>query len=421
MKFKKKTVLLLCFVLGSLLTASTALADIANKDGYEQLKDGFKVTADQLSTKLNSYTLETSVALKDNGTVLDSEDSVTKYSVTQGAKENTSASQGVNTTDNHNYYSYSDKTMDIYHNDADPTYRVVEYTSERKSPASFNNPFQEERASDVERIIDALVGGLRDHVVVQTNADGSKELSGSLSEVQIPALVNAVVSFEVKQEFNGNQDNIPNLTQDVFVKQISGSASINKDGIMERILGTAVLSGKDKQGAQHELTVEILTTLKDINTTTVVKPDLNGKKVEKQTAQTNPGEPGLANPQKFIGSYKNDIIIEKDGKYVKIGERHLEITAIDQNQVTGNYREEYKQGFEDYAAMKSPFTFTAQFGQGPNKNSRNSADFQSTSGQSGLSGVINFDEYGAKINFYINNYNTRALGGFDGMFNPVLD
>ena len=38
MKFKKKTVMLVSFALGTLLVATTALADIANKSGYDQFE-----------------------------------------------------------------------------------------------------------------------------------------------------------------------------------------------------------------------------------------------------------------------------------------------------------------------------------------------------------------------------------------------
>ena len=59
----------------------------------------------------------------------------------------------------------------------------------------------------MEKIADALVGNLKDAVVVTENSDGSKTLSGSLSESQIPALINAVVSLQSKSEFGNGYNN----------------------------------------------------------------------------------------------------------------------------------------------------------------------------------------------------------------------
>ena len=52
----------------------------------------------------------------------------------------------------------------------------------------------------------------------------------------------------------------------------------------------------------------------------VVKPDLKGKKVEVSTAN------GLSD--KYVGTYKANIVIEKDGEFVNIGERTLEIDSV---------------------------------------------------------------------------------------------
>ena len=65
MKLKKKTAMLVSFALGTLLFGTTALADLANKSGYDQLKDALKVTAENASEKLNSFTLDVSFALND--------------------------------------------------------------------------------------------------------------------------------------------------------------------------------------------------------------------------------------------------------------------------------------------------------------------------------------------------------------------
>ncbi|MCB8815875.1 hypothetical protein [Desulfosporosinus shakirovi] len=421
MKFKKKSVMLVSFTVGTLLLATTALADIASKSGYDELKGAIKLTTEQASEKFDSFTLDYSMALKDNGKTLESSNETQKVDRKNSASENISSSLSAN-GDKRSSQSYSDKTTIIRVSESDPTYYVTEFTKERKDEA-FTNPFKEEEAADLEKIVDAIVGSLKDHVVVTENPDGSKAITGSLTEVQIPSLVNAVASFQLKQEFNNqnsNQNNskMPRLTKDVFVKEVKGSAKVNADGVMESILGTAVLSGKDEQGTVHEISLEALVKVMDINTTTVTKPDLTGKKVVKDIARY--GDAEMSNPEKFVGKFKNDIIIEKDSKFVKVGERFVDITQIDGKSVAGRYYAEYKPEFEEYAASLSSFKFEAKFEQ----EQKTSANFEGTNDSGDkVRGHIYLSEYEGQVNFNIDNFNGSFGSGlmFNSSFSPVLD
>ena len=417
MKFKKKTAMLVSFTLGTLLVATTALADIANKSGYDQLKDALKVTAEQSSEKFDSFTMDISYELKDNGKTLGSSNSTQKYDRSKSASESINLSSGTKSgNQNENgtkYNGYSDKTSRISWRDNDPTYYVTEYTNiKERNEGFFTNPFKENSAGDIEKIADAVVGSLKDHVVVTENLDGSRGLAGSLTEVQIPSLVNAVASFQLKQRFNGNQDSLPVLTKDIFVKEVKGTAKINKDGVMESILGTAVLSGKDEQGTVHDVTVEILAKLSEINSTTVTKPDLTGKKVVKNIENRNSGSE-ISNPEKFVGKFKNDILIEKDGKFVKVGERFIDITQIDNKTVTGRYYEVYRPGFEEYATTKRDFKIDAK-----KSEQKNNPGFDYTT-ETGSKGNLYLDEHTGKIFLGGSNLSVGDLM-FDSNFSPDL-
>jgi hypothetical protein len=109
---KKKTVLVISFALGALLIATTAFADITNKSGYDQLKESIKDTVEMCSTQLDSFTFESSMVFKDNGKVLSSENSVSKYDRINKVTESISSNQRL---DGRSYssYSYSDKTTDL--------------------------------------------------------------------------------------------------------------------------------------------------------------------------------------------------------------------------------------------------------------------------------------------------------------------
>ncbi|MGI1657849.1 MAG: hypothetical protein ACRKFN_02635 [Desulfitobacterium sp.] len=415
MKMKKKTAIIASFTVGTLLFATTAFADIASKSGYEQLKDSVKLVSAKATGEYDNYTMEMTAIIKDNGQVIISSNAVNKVDRIKNAQEsnNTNVEAGKTST----YYNYNDRKTSINIDQRSDKVYETEYNEEREHIIP-DDPFAEEEAADVERIIDAVVGSLKDHVIVNENPDGTKVLSGSLSEMQIPALVNAVSSLSLKQQFDGrNQNNSwPHLTKDITVKEVSGSANVKEDGALERILGTATVTGKDANGQNHDITIEILGSIKDVNSTVVAKPDLTGKEVIKQYANA-PNE--INNPQKFVGTFKNDIIIEKEGKFVKTGERILELTQIDRNSITGNYKEVYKPEFADSANQMEAFAFKATF----NEKSMRDANFDiSTGNNDNRRGYIYLDDYAGKVNFNVDSYD-RGMNGimFDSNFSPVLE
>lgn len=415
MKLKKKTAIIAGFTVGTLLFATTAFADILSKSGYEQLKDGVKIAAEKASSEYDNYTMEVTAVIKDNGKVLESNSAVDKYDRVKNAHERVNAietSQGKMTS----YYVYEDANVTIRSGMEDDKVYVGEYPEGREI-FLFNNPFEEEEAEDVERIVDAVVGSLKDHVIVNENPDGTKELNGSLSEMQIPTLINAVSSFALKQELSNNTNNNgwPRLTQDIMVHEVTGSASLNEEGALESILALVTIKGKDAEGQEHDITAEILGNIKDINATVVAKPDLTGKEVVKEFVKDHNS---INNPQKFVGTFKNDIVTEKEGKFVKAGERILEITQVDENGITGRYHEVYKPGYEDFSNKVEELTFTAIFN---NKDLRDARI--ETTGQNGsnMDGHIYLDDYAGKVNFYINRDNMGMGVMFDSTFNPVLE
>ena len=411
MKLTKKTGMLLSFTLGTLLLATTALADVTTKSGYDQLKDVLKLTAEKSSDTFASFTMDVSYDLKDNGKVLITQDEIKKFDRSKNATEQISSGTDLRGEKTRSQ-TYSDPTTTIRLADSDPTYYVTEY-SKGQTIEGFANPFKENNADDIEKIVDAVVGNLKDSVVVTENPDGGKVFSGSLNEVQIPSLVNAVASLTLKQSFNGQQENAPHLTKDVFIKSIEGTAEVDKDGVLESILGSAILSGKDENGAEHDLTLDVLGKLTDINSTTVTKPDLSGKKVVKDVVVNGNSGQEIAHPEKYLGKFKNDIIIEEDNKFVKAGERILEITQINDQTAAGRYYEVYKPGFEEYAASKQDFSFTAQ------KTNNNSPDYNYTT-ESGQRGDLFLDDHAGKI-YFNGGFAAKGGGIYDTTFSPDLE
>lgn len=421
MKISKKATMGISLAIGTIMFATTAFAEVSSKSGYDQLKDAFKNTAESCSSKFQNYTINTSIVLKDNGKIIEEQDSVNKYDISKNVNENTSSSVEGTNAKVESYY-YSDKDGYISYSSEDGIYHEIDYSGTKKTTPIFRNPFKEKGAGDIEKIADAVVGNLKDSVVVNQKADGSKELSGSISEAQIPAIANALVSYELKHVFasnnnprnTNNKSTIPNITDDIYVKAVKGNLTLNKDGLIQSVIGTGILSGKDEQGKLHELTYEILGKLVDVNSTVVNKPDLSGKKVQKDQEVDNDS---LSNPQMYVGTYKSDIIIKKDNKFQKIGEKIVDITSIDDKKISGRYHEEYVKGNEDYSKNAKDYKFDAA----ADKEQQNSFTFYITDAAgTKTSGHIFIDAYSAQINFSFekSNYgNTLGNSQYSRVFN----
>jgi hypothetical protein len=366
MKLGKKAVTLLSFAVGACVFVSTAFADMTLGTGYDRLKSAIKQTAAQMDGGLDNYTLETLMTLKANGQTMVEASQVNKVDNVGKASEDISTTRqfGGNT---YSHYTYSDPWMSVMKNSQDDVYYVNEFPDGRGGNwSAFSNPFEEDGAQEIEKIVDALVGNLKDYVQVEETSEGGKIYSGSLSSAQVPALVNAVTSFVMKQIIRdqgrfGDDDaaKFPEMESDIFVSKVTGTAVENASGLLENLVGEVVLNGKDKDGASHDITMNIMFKLTDVGTTKVEKPDLSNAKVEKYSA------PRFGIGSKHIGTYKNNIILETDGEIIKIGERTLEITSAENGRVTGRFYETVKPEYAD----KYPEPYNIVFESNPDISS----------------------------------------------------
>ncbi|MFD0697634.1 hypothetical protein ACFQZT_26505 [Paenibacillus sp. GCM10027628] len=350
MKYSKKGLTVLSFTVGACLFVSTAFADSLLGSGYDSLKGSVKSTAAMMEKGLGNYTVETLYTLKDNDKILIQSSETKKFDTVNKMSESKTVNTGTDgkTTSN---FTYEDAKYSAWKNSVENKLYVTEFPNDmkRSAPGEFQDPFKENRAPEIEKIVDAVVGNLKDYVQVEEGANGSKLYAGSLSEAQVPALANAVASFGFKQSLS-HDSNMPTINSDIFVKKVVGSAVENRAGYLENVTGDITLSGKDQNGVQHDLSLNVVLKLSDVGTTKVVKPDLAGADVEKVSYSN-----GLSS--KYIGTYKNNIVMEKEGKFVKIGERKLEITSVNADKVTGTYTETVYPGFESDYPDKDTFNF----------------------------------------------------------------
>ncbi|MHC6179357.1 hypothetical protein ACYUJ6_05815 [Clostridium sp. JNZ X4-2] len=415
MKFKKKTAMFISFTVGILMFSTTAIAEVTSKNGYEQLKDSLKYTAKSCTSTLSNYTLDSSFVVKDSGNIIYSQNSVNKYDISQNSEESTNSTfDGSVKREN---YHYRDSTGYIDKNEQQDTYYVTEFANTAdNNKYKLKDPFSEDRAGDIEKIADALVGNLKDSVAVTQKQNGIREISGSLSDAQIPALINALASFEFKNSFNNDdKSSIPKLVKNISVKNIKGSMTTDKNGFIQTALGSGILSGTDKNGQDHNLTFQLLVKIEDINSTAVKKPDLSGKKVLKNIEKdyTN-----LSNPEKYLGKYKSDIIIEDNEKFTKIGEAVINVEKIDKNNISGSYQKNYLNGYEQYADSNDNLKFTGKFGE--EANTFNGKFSGVTASNKKATGTLSIDPHTATLYFNIDNYEGQNTI-LDGSYKKVFD
>lgn len=367
MKSGKKTLVALTFFVGACIFVVTALADIAMATGYDRLKEAVKFTAEQLHEHLDSFTAEWKISLQMDDRILYENISTMKADRNKRASETTDIYRHINQQRNRQSHSYRDETIIALKTDDDENYRVWEYARNTERWLGWTNPFKEKGAEDIEKIFDALVGNLKDEVIVEERSTGGYTYRGSLSETQVPALYNAVLSFFVKQLmqeeviFGSVSDNVQVslLEKDIHVKKISGVSEQTADGILESTMGEIVLSGTDQYGKRHDLRFAIEMNVTDINQTTVTKPDLTNAEI----IHVYDDHDRHSFTDKHIGTYKSDIIIETKDAFEKVGEQTLTIDSVDDMKLTGTYSvviyPEYAEQYGD-ESMTIPFT-TMQF------------------------------------------------------------
>ncbi len=358
MKFGKKTTAMLAFLVGSVVFATAALADVAIGSGYNSLKNAAKETMARLAKDTDNFQVEAKLSLKLDGREFVRDNVSAKMDIANKTQESYAESlsddgEAICT------YSYSDTEIEAYKGEADGKYSVFERSDVDKGPM-FENPFEEEVAQDAEKVLDAFVGSLSD-IIQMEELDGKTMYVGNLTETQVPMLVNALTSFAVKYSFMNDYAvrsmKLPKIENDFCVRSASGKAIQDENGMLTDAIGNITLAGTDKNGDEHEITAEISLALFEIGTTVVVRPELTEENSEWIEAKDTSSDGVLSEQQ--VGVYKNDIV-ETDGNALrKVGERFLEITEAGNGVCSGNYHETYIDGYEPKNPIEA-FTFTEQ-------------------------------------------------------------
>lgn len=341
MKFSKKTATICAFALGATILATSAFADIMLGSGYYSLKNSIKTTMAKLTSEVDNFSVDATISLKVDGKVFVESISNAKYDIENKARE--SRDKNLKKGGVRESYWYSDENQSIHKNFDNGSYNVFEKRkSNNDSRKIIDNLFEEEQVKDAERILDAFVGSLQD--VIQVEESGGKKMyMGNLSETQIPSVVNAISSFIFKysilDERNAKNLDVPYPKSNIYLTDASGKAIENEDGIIESGIFTASIFAQDSKGIEHIYSLDFSIEIKDVNSTVVKAPNLDGEKVTYR-------KEGYEFDSKYIGKYKSDIVKEEGNFFEKVGERFIEITSIEDGNVKGKYYEIYNEGYK---------------------------------------------------------------------------
>lgn len=282
-------------VAGSVLLMSSVYAGIGSTPGYTTYKSALKntVAVDNVTDKIN-------LTVEDNGKVLFQVNSTIKSieNDRMGSAEFTLLSG--ETKQSIQVFSQDDK--EIIKTSGSDVYQIVEMDADEKEQLKKHKEGFKKHdpafAQEVENVIDALVGNLKNYVTLKEEGE-SKEVALQLTGTQIPAVVNTIGSLLIKagsqdhdeelalnpeDTFGINvqsiEDSLPKLAEDIKIEAVSMDADVNAANLITSHNAEIQISGKDSQGANHEVVIKLSVDSSDFNNTTPDTIDLTGKKVE---------------------------------------------------------------------------------------------------------------------------------------------
>lgn len=288
---KKTIAMATSLAIGGSLLFGAVFANASQLSGYETYKNAVKDTKN-----LQNETIDLKASISDNGSSLVNVSSNIKLNESSNAMSNVTTVKSGNTTQTRNSYEQDGKNITKSSNSDQ---YLVREDGHKDSNAikDAQNPIVEK---SMEVIVDTVVGSMQSNVSTNDNTDGTKTFNINIAENNVTPLVNALTSLAFTAEnhrgsYQNNDNNdksnmkdlkdvIPQLQSDIKIVSVSSTGKINNDDIITSQTANIVVSGKDAQGTQHELTFSIDLNLSNINSTTPDKIDLTGKQVKTMTS-----------------------------------------------------------------------------------------------------------------------------------------
>lgn len=283
---------------GAIMLVS-GLTAFAGTSGYEDYKAALKNTAENTQ----SVTVQANALLKDNGSILSQAQGSIKANLQNEAVSGDVKITGSQGSQVLSLYSQSDGQ--VWKSDASDTYYVKQDLQDKKDQETEKESTETAwLSSQEEKIMDALIGNLKNEITSTTDKDGAKHISLQLENAQIPAVVQALAPFlfknlseekdhesskETTVDSNNPEDLIQRnlfdfqaiaLTNGVQIQSIRLNADITPANELQHQQLDLTFVGKDAQGTSHTLAASLDVQLSAFNATTTESIDLTGKQVQ---------------------------------------------------------------------------------------------------------------------------------------------
>jgi len=292
--------------ISSVVLITSGFTALASTSGYDAYKSALKNTK-----TLHSVSVQAEAQLKDNGSSLFSGSGSLKADLAGKADSASATLQGQGGARTVNFYKQDGKTI-VKESGSDVYY--VEQDGKKKGEQD-KEKLDGQVPQEVENVIDALVGNLKDYVTLNTQTDGTKAISLHLTDTQLPAVAQAFGALAIKQADteqgretnddaaqsgkaakNGREGlksnlkdvlklDLPQLATDIKIDAVDLKAVINADNYIQHQEADITVSGKDAAGAAHQVVLHLNGDFSGFNSTTPDKVDLTGKTV--QTVQNH--------------------------------------------------------------------------------------------------------------------------------------
>ncbi|WP_405079080.1 hypothetical protein ACI48J_15355 [Paenibacillus chitinolyticus] len=276
--------------ISSLMMVTTGISAMAGTSGYDAYKSALKNTK-----TVHSVTVQAAGSMRDNGNVALSANGTFKMSREGGSASGAGEVSAGGAKQALQFYKQGDQA--IFKPGSSDVYYVKDAAAETHK--RFKDSAEKEMPQQVETVIDALVGNLKDYVAVDVKEDGSKRVSAELDGAQLPAVVQAIAPIVIKQASKEHGESekkadtaanpfgndflkgaAPELTDDIRLEKVAVNATISSSNYIQHQEAELTVSGKDAGGKAHQVVVHLQADLSGYDSTTPDTVDLNGKNVQ---------------------------------------------------------------------------------------------------------------------------------------------
>ena len=283
---KKFLSVALSLAVGITMLVTTAYANVSEVSGYEVYKSALK----NMKTQEN-MTANVAVNMTDNGKESVTFNADMKINHGENAVSGNLSVKTDTTVKETGIYRQNDENVIV----TGEGYYLIDKQTTEKQRKIFDSNKNPEVSEFAEKVIDALVGDTKNYFNVKDLNNGSKEINLTLTEDQIPAVLNTLVSIKAKQKndtepFDSNielkeqvmgdvKTYLPELENRVSIQNIELTALINQENLIENQVLTLTVEGDDIYGIPHTAVLSIQMNLSNFNQTTPDSIDLTGKEV----------------------------------------------------------------------------------------------------------------------------------------------